>query len=96
MSADDAFDLSDELEDFHEEHVDERWLISYADMMTLLFGLFVMLYAMTDNFEAVQRSAAKQFGAKGASASVPETPKPADVTQTQLETLQKELSLIHI
>jgi hypothetical protein len=30
----------------HEEHPDERWLVSYADMMTLLFGLFVMLYAM--------------------------------------------------
>jgi hypothetical protein len=30
----------------HEEHPDERWLVSYADMMTLLFGLFVMLYSM--------------------------------------------------
>jgi DNA polymerase III alpha subunit (gram-positive type) len=30
----------------HEEHIDERWLVSYADMMTLLFGLFVMLYSM--------------------------------------------------
>ncbi|MEU4559924.1 flagellar motor protein MotB [Actinoplanes sp. NPDC023936] len=32
----------------HEEHVNhERWLVSYADMMTLLFVLFVVLYAMS-------------------------------------------------
>lgn len=31
----------------HEEHVNhERWVISFADMMTLLFALFVVLYAM--------------------------------------------------
>lgn len=28
------------------QHVDEKWLVSYADMMTLLFGLFVMMYAI--------------------------------------------------
>lgn len=31
----------------HEEHVNhERWVISFADMMTLLFALFVVLYAI--------------------------------------------------
>ncbi|MEZ5966411.1 MAG: flagellar motor protein MotB [Planctomycetota bacterium] len=31
----------------HEEHVNhERWVISYADMVTLLFALFVVLYAL--------------------------------------------------
>jgi chemotaxis protein MotB len=31
----------------HEEHVNhERWLVSYADMLTLLFVLFVVLYSM--------------------------------------------------
>lgn len=34
----------------HEEHVNhERWVISFADMMTLLFALFVVLYAMGVN-----------------------------------------------
>jgi len=31
----------------HEEHVNhERWLVSYADMLTLLFVLFVVLFSM--------------------------------------------------
>ena len=30
----------------HEEHENhERWIISYADLMTLLFALFVVMYA---------------------------------------------------
>jgi flagellar motor protein MotB len=43
------------------DHPDERWLVSYADMMTLLFGLFVMLYSMANKFEQVQKSATKEF-----------------------------------
>jgi chemotaxis protein MotB len=32
----------------HEEHVNhERWLVSYADMLTLLFVVFVVLFAMS-------------------------------------------------
>ena len=46
----------------HEEqvHVDERWLIAYADKMTLLAGLFIMLFAMSTldktKFEKVKQS----------------------------------------
>ncbi len=50
-----------EFNEEHEEHADERWLMSYADMMTLLFGLFVMLYAMYDNFGIIQQSAGMYF-----------------------------------
>lgn len=45
-------------EEEHENH--ERWLITYADMITLLLALFMMLYAMSvldlRKFEAFQQS----------------------------------------
>jgi chemotaxis protein MotB len=44
-----------------EEHEnEERWLVSFADMMTLLFCLFMVLFAIssvnTSKFEALQKS----------------------------------------
>ncbi|MGZ3773498.1 MAG: flagellar motor protein MotB [Pseudobdellovibrionaceae bacterium] len=39
-------DGADHPDNMESDHIDERWLISYSDMMTLLFGLFVMLYAI--------------------------------------------------
>jgi chemotaxis protein MotB len=34
----------------HEEHANhERWLVSYADFMTLLFAFFVVMFASTQN-----------------------------------------------
>jgi hypothetical protein len=43
----------------HEEHVNhERWVISFADMMTLLFALFVVLYALgVQDLEKLQKVA---------------------------------------
>lgn len=31
----------------HEEHMDESWLIPYADLLTLLLALFIVLFAMS-------------------------------------------------
>lgn len=31
----------------HEEHVDESWLIPYADILTLLLALFIVLFSMS-------------------------------------------------
>jgi chemotaxis protein MotB len=50
----------------HEEHEnEERWLVSYADMMTLLFCLFMVLFAIssvnTSKFEALQKSLQNAF-----------------------------------
>src|SRR3954451_12400847 len=31
----------------HAEHPDERWLLTYADMITLLMALFMVMFAMS-------------------------------------------------
>ena len=52
----------------HEEHQDERWLVSFADMMTLLFCLFMVLFAIssvnTSKFEALQRALQDAFSGR--------------------------------
>jgi chemotaxis protein MotB len=32
----------------HEEHIDETWLIPYADLLTLLLALFIVLFASSE------------------------------------------------
>jgi chemotaxis protein MotB len=57
----------------HEDHGpahagddESNWLVSYADMMTLLCGFFIMLFSMAKlddpKYEKVKESVAKQFG----------------------------------
>lgn len=51
----------------HEHHHDEsNWLVSYADMMTLLFGFFVLMYSLskvdTTKFDVVRKEIAQYFG----------------------------------
>jgi chemotaxis protein MotB len=52
------------VEEEHENH--ERWMVSYADMMTLLLVLFIVLYAMSqvdkDKFAALASGLAASFG----------------------------------
>jgi chemotaxis protein MotB len=51
-------------EEEHENH--ERWMVSYADMLTLLFVLFVVLFAMSQvdkaKFAALASGLADAFG----------------------------------
>jgi chemotaxis protein MotB len=52
-----------------EEHEnEERWLVSYADMMTLLFCLFMVLFAIssvnTSKFEALQKALQDAFSGR--------------------------------
>lgn len=53
----------------HEEggHGDEPWLVSYADLMTLLFGFFVLMYTFASKedpseFIKVKKELSKHFG----------------------------------
>ena len=48
-----------------EIHADERWLITYADMITLLLAVFIVMYALSDTnlrkFNAFAQSMASIF-----------------------------------
>jgi chemotaxis protein MotB len=49
-----------------EFHLDERWMTSYADMITVLMCLFIVLYAMSTvdshKFDVLKNSLASGFG----------------------------------
>jgi chemotaxis protein MotB len=49
-----------------EEHISERWLVSYADMITVLMCLFLVLFAMSTidaaKYEQLKDSLATGFG----------------------------------
>jgi chemotaxis protein MotB len=56
-------------EDPEVEHDEsERWLVSFADMMTLLFALFMVLFSIssvnTSKFEALQKALQNAFSGK--------------------------------
>lgn len=47
-------------------HDESNWLVSYADMMTLLCGFFIMLFSMAKmdmpKYDSFKEAIAKQFG----------------------------------
>ena len=47
-------------------HDESNWLVSYADMMTLLCGFFIMLFSISKldapQYESVKQAVATQFG----------------------------------
>ena len=54
--------------DDHGEHPDERWLVTYADLMTLLVALFMVLFSISavnkTKFETLQHSLQDAFSGK--------------------------------
>ena len=61
-------DRHDEEEEPQLAHDESNWLVSYADMMTLLFGFFILMYSMSrvddSKFTIVSKDVAKYFGGK--------------------------------
>src|SRR5690349_4830797 len=47
-------------------HDESNWLVSYADMMTLLCGFFIMLFSMAKleepQYDSFKQAMSKQFG----------------------------------
>lgn len=95
MSAESLQEFEAALEHDESEHPDERWLISYADMMTLLFGLFVLLYSMADQMDVVEKAARKEFSDKEVQTAPANTPPASELkeenSQEKLLLLQKEV-----
>lgn len=93
----------------HSDHVDESWLLPYADLLTLLLAVFIVLFAMSEvdskKFEAMASSFNDEFtGGAGAMANDSKDPDPEAAVTMDLdkgteepvdeETDQSELELI--
>ncbi len=81
-----------------EKHVNhERWLVSYADFITLLFAVFVVLYAMGQSdkkkVEEVMQSIQSSFGMATAGATAPKINVIASQTITVIPSLKPEVKV---
>ena len=75
----------------------DRWLISYADFITLLFALFVVLYAVAQNDQAkpsdVAASVQRAFGGPTLASKIPPTPGQLAPSYAHLnQQLQQEIA----
>jgi chemotaxis protein MotB len=74
-----------------EVHVDERWMASYMDMVTVLMCMFIVLFAMStvdqDKYEQLRNSLATGFGTEevGAVDTAEGTVVPADQVDAEGE-----------
>lgn len=84
-------------EEEHENH--ERWMVTYADMITLLMVLFIVLFAMgqtdVEKFKALKASLAMGFGQESAvldgSSSLLQNPGTQAVAQVRPITPRPEM-----
>jgi chemotaxis protein MotB len=81
-----------------EPHVNhERWLVSYADFITLLFAVFVVLYAMGQSdkkkVEEVVKSIQQSFGMATAGAPTPKINVIDSQTITVIPALKPEVKI---
>jgi chemotaxis protein MotB len=81
-----------------EKHVNhERWLVSYADFITLLFAVFVVLYAMGQSdkkkVEEVMQSIQASFGMANAGAVAPKINVISSKSISIMPSIKPELSI---
>jgi len=81
-----------------EKHVNhERWLVSYADFITLLFAVFVVLYAMGQSdkkkVEEVMQSLQSSFGMANVGAPAPKVNVIPSKTMNIIPSLKPEISI---
>ncbi|MBM7659640.1 chemotaxis protein MotB [Bacillus mesophilus] len=68
----------------HEEHVDESWLIPYADLLTLLLALFIVLFASSSvDAQKFQQMAESFSSAFNGGTGLMEYPSPLPEDQPQ-------------
>ncbi|MDD2308033.1 MAG: flagellar motor protein MotB [Desulfuromonadaceae bacterium] len=75
----------------------ERWLVSYADFITLLFAVFVVLYAMGQSdkkkVEEVMQAIQQSFGMATAGASAPKVNVIPSQAVTIIPSLKPEIKI---
>jgi flagellar motor protein MotB len=73
------------------------WLVSYADMMTLLFGLFVILYTLrtdkTKDADQVMREISREYFNHTAEAPKTPVPPPVDPVEQLQKQFEKTLAI---
>lgn len=78
----------------NEDHIDETWLIPYSDMLTLLFALFIVLFAMSsiDAAKFKQMAVAFQSELAGGTGNKEflSNQKPNEKEELSLRTLEAE------
>jgi chemotaxis protein MotB len=63
------------LHEEHEEHIDESWLVPYADILTLLLALFIILYASSSIDQAKYQAIMETFQSEFTGTSNPDNQK---------------------
>ena len=80
----------------HANH--ERWLVSYADFITLLFAVFVVLYAMGQSdkkkVEEVMQAIQQSFGMSTAGATAPKVNVIPSQAITIIPSLKPEIKVV--
>ncbi|MFZ3589555.1 flagellar motor protein MotB [Bacillus sp. DJP31] len=68
----------------HEEHIDETWLIPYADLLTLLLALFIVLFAASSvDAQKFQQIAKSMSSAMSGGTGIMDFPSPLPEEQPQ-------------